>query len=217
MMGNEQPPGLKKFEVRPIKKQVKIDPSIHGTAVVGLLGVIAWLLVVLSPIISIGLMAVGLRVMIPEMASNAVNDVINNFFENFTFSVDSFSELYGFWDVFGALVSNVGGSVGMLVLGFVLLAIVLILLFCMITALRNNCNTARVLQIISFILCSLSSYLFYSVAARISEAVDILEAPYDSGPMIAIIMAIAAVVLWAVSIVIYFSQIEKSKSYNAQM
>ena len=214
-MGNEQPPGLKKFEVRPIKKQVKIDPSIHGTAVVGLLGVIAWLLVVLSPIISIGLMAVGLRVMIPEMAGNAVNDVINNFFESFTFSVDSFTDLYGFWDVFGALVSNAGGSVGMLVLGFVLLAIVLILLFCMITALRNNCNTARVLQIISFLLCSLSSYLFYSVTARVSEAIDILEAPYDSGPMIAIVIAIAAVILWAVSIVIYFSQIEKSKSYNA--
>ena len=209
-MGNEQPPGLKKFEVRPIKKQAKIDPSIHGTAVVGLLGVIAWLLVVLSPVISIGLMAVGLRVMIPEMASNVAQNAINNFLEDFTFSLDSFTELYGFWDIFGALLSNSAGSIGLLVLGFILLAVVFILIFCMITALRNNCNTARVLQIISFLLCSLSSYLFYLVTAQISEAVDILDAPYDSGPLISIVMAIAAVVLWAISIAIYFSQIEKS-------
>ena len=216
-MGNEQPPGMKKFEPRPLKKQVAIDPSVHGTAVVGLLGVIAWLLVLLSPIVSIGLMAVGLRVMIPEMASNAVQDVISNFFNSFTFSADSFAELYGFWDVFGALLGNSAGSIGLLVLGFVLQAVVLILLFCMITALRNNCNTARVLQIISFFLCSLSSYLFYSVTARISEAVDILEAPYNSGTQIALGLAIVAVILWVVSIIIYFSQIEKSKSNNAQM
>jgi len=213
---NDKPPGLKKFEPRPLKKQVAINPNVTGTAVVGLLAVLAWLVTLLSPVVIVARMVIDLRALIPEMARDAVYGAVDSFLQDFSLSSDLLTEFDGFWDLLGGVLDSVDGSIGRLVLGVLILAIVLILIFCMIAALRNNCNTARVLQIICFISCTISSYLFYSVIKRISETIGIADALYEDAPRLAFAAAIVAVVLWGISILIYFVQIEKSKSLNNQ-
>ncbi|MDR2590373.1 MAG: zinc ribbon domain-containing protein [Oscillospiraceae bacterium] len=192
-----------------LRKQNIIHPSVKGLAFVSLIGFLAWIVAVVSPILSISRIFNGLR--------NFYNDALNttfsgmdDFFQNPTFDVDAIPELSEYLDFLLEFFQIARVSFSMIALGAILLFLVFIFLFIMTSLLRSNYKAAFTLMIINFCFCALSCVVNYSTISQIQDVIGILPSPYDNALFISALAIIVVSGLWLTAIVIYSTKIAKS-------
>jgi hypothetical protein len=153
--------------------------------------------------------------LIPFLLDGTVTANGGSFLESFMLNAERFSGAFAAWritnEIFGAT-----GSLVTFLLGMLLVLAVVIPMFTLLVALRKNVPAARTILIVNLCICALGNWLCWSVINRISNAIGVLQPPYDNIPLTALITAAVVAILWITGAVYYSSLAAKSKRFTQQ-
>ena len=201
----------------PIKQPARTTTGLHphtkGAAAVALTGILALLIALSAPIVSIYITLRGLITLLAEMSTNAISnisvDVVGGFIDGDYFG---FSAL---WALLGEIVDEVRDDYWRVSLGLLVFVLGVFIFILFLANKRRRHIAGRILLLVCVCLCIVSGVLVDPVILDIQEVVGELPAPYDGAVTYLYMLTAASAACWVICALIYLLMIAKSKRlYN---
>jgi len=194
----------------------RLHPSVRGLAYTGLLGFIAWVAALITPMVSLFQTVSGLVAAIPIIVMEAVQELSVSVWSIVWALIDGDFSSFDFGDIstvdrLQSILRAAQDGLMNFLIGLVLIFIVFIPLIVMFFMLRRNYTVGMVLILVNTGLCAVGSFLCYSALNGIINAVGVMPRPYSGSAQVTLIVAAVAIGLWIFGLVLYLTRVAKSK------